>query len=66
MIQHSSEIAPDLVRRTSGGWLAVAPIGSRFSIAVTAPTQEEAQERFLFTYSRWVSLVEEKGLDVPK
>jgi hypothetical protein len=61
-VDHSLEsddvIQPDLVRRTSGGWLAVAPKGAKFPIGVTAPTAEEAQERFRSSYSGWLLLLE--------
>jgi hypothetical protein len=50
-------IQPDLVRRTTGGWLAIAPKGAKFPIGVTAPTAEEAQERFRSSYESWVSLL---------
>jgi hypothetical protein len=47
---------PDVVRRTCGGFLAIAPTGSRFSIAVTAPTAEEAREKFRVTFNRWAEI----------
>ena len=53
----SNEKCPDLVRRTGGGWLAIAPKGARFAIAVTAPTSEEAQEKFCFEFHRWVEIL---------
>ena len=59
------EIRPDVVRRTGGGWLAVAPKGAKFVIAVTAPTQGDAQDKFGKTYSRWLEIYEAKELDVP-
>jgi hypothetical protein len=57
---HKSDavIQPDLVRRTSGGWLAIAPNGAKFPIGVTAPTAEEASERFRSSYVSWVQLLE--------
>ena len=54
--RRDDEIQPDLVRRTTGGWLAVAPKGAKFPIGVTAPTAEEAQERFRSSYSSWLLL----------
>ncbi|MFN0219844.1 MAG: hypothetical protein ACKVP4_13640 [Hyphomicrobium sp.] len=62
----TARIAPDLVRRTCGGWLAIAPQGARFAVAVTAATAQEAKERFVFVYKRWVQIVDAKALDVPK
>ena len=51
------DIRPDLVRRTTGGWLAVAPKGAKFPIGVTAPTAEEAKERFRSAYEGWLLLL---------
>jgi hypothetical protein len=62
----SVDICPDLVRRTGGGWLAIAPKGARFAIAVTASSSEEAQEKFCFEFNRWVEILDQKGLDIPK
>jgi hypothetical protein len=55
------DIQPDLVRRTTGGWLAVAPKGAKFPIGVTAPTAEEAQERFRSSYNSWLLLLESEN-----
>jgi hypothetical protein len=60
------EIRPHLVRRTRGGWLAVAPSEATFRIGVTASTEEEAKEKFCFVYSRWIEISNQKILDVPK
>ena len=51
-------IRPDLIRRTGGGWLAVAPKGAKLPIGVTALTAEEAQHRFCSAYQQWLSLLE--------
>lgn len=64
-IEKNCPVTPDLVRRTRGGWLAVAPPGARFSIAVTADTHEEAQEKFCFVYNRWIEILSQETLDVP-
>ena len=40
------EVKPDLMRRTSGGWIATSPSKCGISIGVTAPTEDEAIERF--------------------
>jgi hypothetical protein len=60
-MQNSSDhalVTPDLVRRTGGGWLAIAPSGSLFSIAVTASTESEAREKFCSVYNRWIEIRE--------
>jgi hypothetical protein len=51
------EIRPDLVRRTRGGWLAVAPSNAPFSIGVTAATEAEAKEKFRYVFSRWLEII---------
>ena len=53
-----ADVHPDLVRRTTGGWLAVSPSGSRFSLGVTAPTEREALEGFRYVFGRWVEILE--------
>ena len=65
-IENAGEIQPHLMRRTCGGWLAVAPSTALFRIGVTAITENEAIERFRFEYSKWVELFNDKTLDVPK
>jgi len=55
------EIRPDLMRRTGGGWLAVAPKGGVFSIGVTAPTANEAREKFSSVIRRWVEILATEG-----
>lgn len=52
-------VHPDLVRRTGGGWLAIAPSGATFSIGVTAPTEEEAREKFKSVLARWFEIISE-------
>lgn len=49
-------VMPNLVRRTGGGWLAVAPSGALFAIAVTASTESEAKEKFCSVYNRWIEI----------
>lgn len=65
-IENIDKIQPYLMRRTCGGWLAVAPSTALFHIGVTALTEKEAIEKFRFEYSQWVGLFTEKTLDVPK
>ncbi len=57
IVENKIEMRPDLVRRTGGGWLAVAPNGAFLSIGVTALTQEEAIEKFCFVYHRWIEIL---------
>jgi hypothetical protein len=56
-IENANEIRPDLVRRTCGGWLAIAPSTAKISIGVTASTEDEAIEKFRFVYSRWIEIL---------
>ena len=56
-VERIIEIPPDLVRRTGGGWLAIAPNGCPFSIAVAAPTAQEAREKFRTVIRRWVEIL---------
>lgn len=65
-IENGLQIRPDLIRRTGGGWLAVAPKEAAVSIGVTAKTHEEANEKFCFVYKRWIEILSQKILDVPK
>jgi hypothetical protein len=51
------EIRPDLIRRTTGGWLAVSPTKCSICIGVTAPTEEEAIARFRFEFGRWLEIL---------
>jgi hypothetical protein len=51
------QVQPNLIRRTGGGWLAVSPAGSRFSLGVTGLTEEEVREKFRFTYCRWLEII---------
>lgn len=65
-IVNNGEIAPDLMRRSCGGWLAVAPQGSTFSIGVTASTAEEANEKFRSAICRWVELLSAESVGLSK
>ncbi len=53
----NAEIRPDMIRRTGGGWLAVAPKGAVLTIGVTAPTEEEAREKFCSVFRRWLEIL---------
>jgi hypothetical protein len=57
-VDNVGEIRPDLIRRTGGGWLAVAPTGAFLSLGVTAPTEELAREKFRSVFKRWVEILE--------
>lgn len=57
-VDNQSEIRPNLIRRTGGGWLAVAPTEAIISIGVTAATEEEARAKFGSVYSRWIEILE--------
>jgi hypothetical protein len=57
MVDRTEGVHPNLIRRTCGGWLAVSPGGADFSVGVTASTEEEAREKFRFTYSRWLEII---------
>ena len=54
----TAELEPDLVRRTCGGWLAVAPPTARVRIAVTGATYDEAVEKFRCTFGRWMEILD--------
>jgi hypothetical protein len=43
----TSAIAPRLIPRTCGGWLAVSGRGDSLQIGVTAPSEAKAREKFL-------------------
>jgi len=62
----STEFSPIVSRRARGDWLAKAPPGARFAIAVTAPTASEAENKFRLSYRRWEELLSQEILDVPK
>ena len=50
-------ITPDLVRRTGGGWLAIAPKDAIITIGVTAATEDEAREKFRSVLRRWLEIL---------
>ncbi len=57
MADQTEGVHPNLIRRTCGGWLAVSPGGAAFSVGVTATTEEEARDKFCFTYSHWLEII---------
>jgi hypothetical protein len=63
-IVNNGEIVPDLMRRSCGGWLAVAPKDGIFSIGVTAPTADEAREKFGTTIQCWLEILATAKNDV--
>jgi hypothetical protein len=64
-VENGREIRPNLIRRTGGGWLAGAPNDALLPIGVTASTESEAVEKFGSVYNRWISILDQKLLDVP-
>ena len=52
-----SPAQPEVIERSCGGWLAVAPNGSCFSMGVTAPTEAEARTKFGYVFARWLEIV---------
>jgi hypothetical protein len=56
-VVNNGEIEPNLMRRSCGGWLAVAPKDAIFSIGVTAPTANDAREQFCSTILRWLEIL---------
>ena len=64
-ILHADEPKPHLIRRNRGDWLAIAPKGAVFSIGITAPSADEAVEKFSSVYKLWVSLFAKKDLTYP-
>lgn len=61
LIENAQQIQPDLVRRTCGGWLALAPSSLNLTMGVTAPTEAEAVERFRFSLSRWIEILKSES-----
>lgn len=53
----TKEVKPDLIRRTTGGWMAISPSKCSISIGVTAATEDEAIEKFRFEFSRWLEIL---------
>lgn len=52
------ELEADLVRRTGGGWLAVARPDSPIVVAATARTEEDARAAFQSISQRWLELLD--------
>lgn len=52
------DLAPDLVQRACGGWLAISPISSPIAVGVTAPTAQEAREKFGSVFRRWLEILD--------
>jgi hypothetical protein len=57
-------ISPHLIRRTGGGWLAIAPKNAKIANGVAASTEELAREKFSSVFHRWLEILAsgEKGL----
>jgi hypothetical protein len=61
-----TSVRPKLRRRACGGWIAVCPQNAGITFAVTASTEREAVEEFGFIFRRWLDIIEQKVLDVPR
>jgi hypothetical protein len=69
MAEHTDRIAevrPKIRQRACGGWIAICPRAAGLSFGVTAPTESEAADRFRFEFSRWLDILDQKVLYVPK
>src|ERR1700684_3222598 len=50
-----------LERALGGDWFAVTPAGSRLTVVVTAPSEEEVREKFSWTIRRWIEILASDG-----
>lgn len=55
-----SQVAPKLVRREDGGWLALSPPGAPLPLGVAAWTAEDARNAFAREVRAWEVLLEEQ------
>jgi hypothetical protein len=53
--------SPQVVRRTSGDWLAVTPRESGLTVGVTASSEAEVREKFSWTIKRWIEILASDG-----
>lgn len=60
-LRESTEVAPKIVRRECGGWLALAPRTALFRVGVTAETEVEAKEKFRTVYNRWIEILNKEN-----
>lgn len=51
------EVAPRLIKRDCGGWLAVSPPGAALSLGVTAATEADAVAKFRAAETRWLTIL---------
>lgn len=49
-------VAPKLIRRQCGGWLAVSPSTEEVKIGVTGSSEIEAEDRYRVALARWRAL----------
>ena len=56
-LQDPALLSPYLIRRTGGGWLAIAPKEAKIAIGVAAPTEDEAKEKFRSVFRRWLEIL---------
>jgi hypothetical protein len=52
-------VSPHLLRRESGGWLAISEPGAAIRIAVIGLTAEDARDRFAGELAEWRRLLSE-------
>ena len=57
------EIRPRVVQRTSGGWLAVTPMGAPLTIGVVGATEIEAIAKFRGAITRWQQILTSEDSD---
>lgn len=51
------QVAPELSKRRSGGWIAVSGQGAPIKIGVTASTEEEARASFNQAVGEWEAIL---------
>jgi len=49
-------VQPELRARAGGGFLAVSPAGAPLKIGVSAPTEDQARNRFEAEKAEWIKL----------
>ena len=65
-VEKVAQIRPDLIRWTGEDGSRWPKSGAFLSIGVTAPTQQETPGKFCSVYSRWIEILNAKGLEVPR
>jgi hypothetical protein len=49
---------PTLFGAPVGGWLAINPTSAPIAVGVTAPTEQEAREKFGSAFRRWLEILD--------